>query len=142
MIKFRDLRRWKYKLTEPCQFQVGIKPAKILHVPAVDSYVTLRVDGALLIKEGYTWDGPSGPAPDLRCSMRGSLVHDALYQLMRSGKLSIDHRLLADNALRELLEADGMSRWLAWAHWVAVRLFAAKRAEPQLELLPAVRTAP
>ena len=46
-------------------------------------FVTLSKNGFLRIKTGYAWDGASGPAIDTRNFMRGSLVHDALYQLMR-----------------------------------------------------------
>jgi len=44
-------------------------------------------DGGLLIKAGYSWDGPSGSAIDTKNFMQGSLVHDALYQLLRENIL-------------------------------------------------------
>jgi hypothetical protein len=47
--------------------------------------------------KGYAWNGPSGPTLDTRNFMRGSLVHDALYQLMREGRM--------DNGLRRQNEA-------------------------------------
>lgn len=47
--------------------------------------------------------------------MRGSLVHDALYQLMRENHLDEDRwRPTADDILRRLCREDGMSAIRAW----------------------------
>lgn len=73
------------------------------------SYVYLDLDGTLTIREGYAWDGPSGPAIDTSNFMRGSLVHDALYQLMNEGRLPAECRAEADKALRRICREDGMS---------------------------------
>ena len=80
-------------------------------------------DRNLYIKEGYAWDGASGPGIDTRNIMRGSLVHDALYQLIREGLLPRTYRGLADQELYLVCRADGMFRLRAW--WVkkAVQLF-------------------
>ena len=40
-------------------------------------------EGELIIRNGYSWDGPSGPTIDTKNFMQGSLIHDALCQLMR-----------------------------------------------------------
>ncbi len=62
--------------------------------------------------------------------MRGSVVHDALYQLMREGRLNRDDwREAADDELTRLCLQDGMSKPRAW--WVnkGVRWFAKRAAE-------------
>lgn len=62
--------------------------------------------------------------------MRGSLVHDALYQLMREGIL--DHkkdREAADELLREICKEDGMSSIRAWWVYQGVR----KGGEPSVD---------
>ena len=61
---------------------------------------------------GYGRDGPSGPTLDTRDFIRGSLVHDALYQLMREGLL--DHSIHRE---------DGMTALRAWWVYQGVRLF-------------------
>ena len=49
--------------------------------------------------------------------MRGSLVHDALYQLMREGRLDKKgYRGPADRLLRSMCKKDNMSSIRAW--WV------------------------
>jgi len=63
--------------------------------------------------------------------MRGSLVHDALYQLMREEQLDKTHwRRSADEELVRICREDGMGRIRAW--WVlnAVRWFADEAASP------------
>lgn len=47
-------------------------------------YLALE-NGVLTIREGYRWDGPSTPRNiKLMGNMRASLVHDAIYDLMRA----------------------------------------------------------
>lgn len=90
----------------------------------VPGFITLEPSGKLTIYAGYAWDGPSGPTLDTRDFMRGSLAHDALYQLMREGLLNISHRDTADRFLVALCLEDGMSE--VRANWVyyAVKEFA------------------
>jgi len=72
-------------------------------------YIFLDKDWKIIIRKGYAWDGASGPTIDTKSSMRGSLVHDALYQLMRLGLLSEDLReSAADQLLHDICEEDGM----------------------------------
>ena len=83
----------------------------------------------LTIEKGYAWDGPSGPTWDSKNSMRASLVHDALYQLMRVGVLPESCRKPADDTLYQLCVEDGMFQWRAWAWWNGVRLGASGAAK-------------
>lgn len=99
--------------------------------PAVDiitDFIVLNNDGLLTIQKGYSWDGASGPTIDTDSFMRGSLVHDSLYQLMRDGKVDRKHRQYADELLRDICIEDGMYRWrAAYVYW-SVRLFAGSAA--------------
>ena len=66
--------------------------------------------------------------------MRGSLVHDALYQLMRLRALDYKvHRKQADEILREICLEDGMCAFRAWYVYQALRIFAEKGAQPKEE---------
>lgn len=87
-------------------------------------YLTFSRSGLLGIRAGYCWDGPSGLARDTRTFMRGSLIHDALYQLIRTGHLGDANRWkdIADQVLRELCLKDGMWWLRAWYTYYAVRL--------------------
>jgi len=55
--------------------------------------------------------------------MRGSLVHDALYQLMRLSALDYKaHRKRADEILREICLEDGICSFRAWYVYQAVHI--------------------
>lgn len=118
---------YKYQLKETYIIAIDIRPSS--HIDA--DYIVLDVAGNLTIKKGYAWDGPSGPTIDTLNFMRGSLVHDALYQLMRDSHLdSNSHRLAADRILQRICKEDGMWSLRAWWVYQAVRLFADPAADP------------
>lgn len=110
---------YKYQLEEDFELLVDLRPYNL----STNRFVSLDDLGMLRIGAGYAWDGASGPAIDTLNFMRGSLVHDALYQLIRLGVLSYEDRAAADELLYHLVREDGM--WLPRAAWVysAVRLF-------------------
>ncbi|MBC8551363.1 MAG: DUF1353 domain-containing protein [Bacteriovoracaceae bacterium] len=124
---YRKLTHYKYQLMQ--EYDIWIK---VLPQAAIDTqFIQLSIEGHLIIKKFYAWDGPSGPSIDTLTFMRGSLVHDALYQLMREGHLShIEHRKSADDILKEICLADGMSSFRAWYVYKAVRLFGEHSALP------------
>lgn len=104
---------YKYVLAEDYHTQIAIYPRVLIET----DYVTLTRDGRLTIRAGYCWDGPSGPSIDTRTFLRGSLVHDVLYQLMRHQFLLPEEwRKTADQILQRICINDGM--WLIRAWWV------------------------
>lgn len=116
--------RYKYRLTWPYSLKIALYPDSDIG----NEFVRLDEFGELRIAKKYAWDGPSGPTIDTADFMRGSLVHDALYQLMREGLLSRKHRLYADRLLRDLCREDGMPWWRAQYVYAAVRAFGASSA--------------
>ena len=87
------------------------------------SYITLD-EGVLYIDSGYAWDGASGPVMDRKSVMRASLVHDALYQLMRQDLLSReDWKQPADRVFQRMCIADGVWKWLAKCYYVGLKSF-------------------
>jgi len=118
---------YKYQLKQNCNVAIEIKPDQAIST----EFIELDTQGMLTVKRGYAWDGPSGPTIDTLTFMRGSLVHDALYQLMRGRHL--DHntcRETADRILQRICKQDGMWSLRAWAVYHAVRLFADPAADP------------
>ncbi len=114
---------YKYQLYETYTVFINI----VLPDPIITDYVQLK-DGYLIISKGYAWDGASGPTIDTKSSMRGALVHDALYQLMRLGLLPISYRPKADDLLHDICVEDGMWHFRAEGWEEAVSLFAAGAA--------------
>jgi hypothetical protein len=118
---------YKYQLQEAYSLEISILPAAAV----ANDYIALDPQGALRIAKGYAWDGPSGPTLDTRNFMRGSLVHDALYQLMREGLLDHTiHREAADRILQSLCREDGMTALRAWWVYQGVRLFGNPASDP------------
>ena len=118
---------YKYQLVETHDSSINIKPEQ----PITTDYIELSEEGRLIIKKGYAWDGPSGPTVDTLNFMRGSLVHDALYQLMREKHLDKEkYRQSADRLLQKICEADGMSRFRAWWVYLGVRWVGDPAADP------------
>jgi hypothetical protein len=68
--------------------------------------------------------------------MRASLVHDALYQLMREEKIDQGQRLRADEILRDICLDAGMSRIRAWWVFKGVRWGAEKATKPDMIVAP------
>ena len=113
----------------------------VLAAPISTEYIRLDAAGNLFIKRGYAWDGASGPTIQTKNTMRGSLVHDALYQLMREKQLDEDTwRSTADDILKQILREDGMSAIRAWYYHLAVRTFGGPASNPANDKL--VQTAP
>lgn len=111
---------YKYQLRQAYSDTVAIRPDE----PITTEYVSLTLEGTLTLRSGYAWDGPSGPSIDTPSFMRGSLVHDALYQLMRLGALDARRwRDVADRELQRMCREDGMLRVRAWWVYQGVRLF-------------------
>jgi hypothetical protein len=92
-------------------------------------YAEIWRDGFIRIKEGYEWDGPSGPTIDTDDFMDGALVHDVLYQMIREGHLPMRKRKEADQVLRTLCLVDGMPKWRACYVYYAVRWFGRSAAK-------------
>lgn len=131
-ITYRSLRGWKYS-TESV-FEINIEKRLDDSVVSSGGYIMLSKYGVMCIKKGYAWDGPSGPAIDTYDFMRASLVHDALYQLIREGMVPRSWRKHADVMMRKMCIEDGMSRTRAWLSYRAVRTFgesALKQEKPR-----------
>ncbi len=118
---------YKYQLVEIYSTKINVKPSEDI---ATD-YIELTTKGNLIIKKGYAWDGPSGPTIDTLNFMRGSLVHDALYQLMREGHLNrYEYRERVDRLLQDMCKKDDMSALRAWWVYYGVRLGGGPAADP------------
>ena len=117
---------YKYELARQYKLQTSI----VNHNVDI-RYLELDPLGVLTIHQGYKWDGPSGPTFDTKNFMRGSLVHDALYQFFRMREVNVKkYRKYADQLLREICIQDGMSSIRAWWVYYAVRIGSKKSGKP------------
>lgn len=126
---------YKYQLALDYELQTRIFPPNHIH----HDYFMLDKTGLLVIRKGYAFDGPSGPTFDTSDSMRASLVHDVLYQMIGHKLLPIDYRDDADYLFYDILREDGMPDFRAWAWLRAVRAFGhgpAKADEKPVKIAP------
>lgn len=134
-VMFRAVPRWRYQTRTPVYTDVGIVGQYLS-----TEYLILQNDGELVVcgtktamGAGYAWDGPSVPLCWLiptwlhrrlfRRYLIASLVHDAIYQLMRSGDVPIRHRKVADQAYLRVARRDGAGLIVSAIHYYAIRLF-------------------
>jgi hypothetical protein len=120
--------RYRYKLAEDEEVELTFNFCQFEHC-------FFAITGnKLLIKKGYKWDGASGPAIDTDSNRLATLVHDALYQLIREQILPYSYRLQADLELYKLMLQYGTKHatskiGLIWTYvrayyfFLAVRIF-------------------
>jgi hypothetical protein len=106
MLKFRS--KYKYQLAADITWQTKIKPVK----NAETSRVLLTTEGLIYVREGFAWDGCSGPVIDRPKNMRAGCIHDGLYLLMRAGELDHSFWPKADHEFRLILLESGNPQWL------------------------------
>ena len=117
---------YKYQLHDDYTVSTPVKPEQDIHT----RFIELSTDGILIIKSGYAWDGPSGPTIDSRNFRRGSLVHDAFYQLMRHKQLPQHIKNDSDRLLQAMCREDGMSRIRSWLVYQGVKYFGHPSTDP------------
>lgn len=127
MISYKS--SYKYQLVESYSMETGILPDDTV----VTEYLVLARGGKLWINAGYCWDGCSGPTFDSKSSMRGGLVHDALYQLIRLGHLDKKNRKKADALAAKIWKEDGMWVWRANSWLKALEWFGEGSTLPSAE---------
>lgn len=128
--KLIDHPKYKYELVDPYLIDTEIKltdPVEF-RTGSHELYGRIKVNGRIGLIPGYAWDGPSGPTFDTEDAMRGSLIHDALYQAMRTCQLNGSYRKFADDLFYRTCREDGMPWLRAWYFWAAVRVFGKKHA--------------
>ena len=119
---------YKYQLATSYSMPITIKPKKDIKT----EFITLDTKGKLTIKEGYAWDGPSGPVVDTKQNMRASLVHDALYQLMRLKKLSaMAYKDSSDKIFKNICIKDGVPKKIASAYYLGLKLGGKPATDPK-----------
>lgn len=120
---------YKYQTERDYSIQTAFRPAAFI----LADFLRMDTDGVLYIRKGYAWDGASGPTLDTKDSMRASLVHDALYQLMREGHLPAIGRALADQEFHRICLEDGMHPIRAAIWYAGVRVGGGPSASPAAE---------
>jgi len=127
---------YKYQVAKEFHIKLDIVP----YAPILRPFVKMDAEGDTWVLSGYAWDGASGPTWDTKNSMRGSLVHDILYQLIRLELIDPKHKEYADGLLYDLCVGDGMFKKRAkYWRWAVLKFGAGScrpSAEPKVEVAP------
>lgn len=111
---------YRYKLDEAYLYQL---PFSAPNATVRDGWVVV-INNQLAIANGYAWDGASTGLPwTPKKWIRPSLVHDAIYQLIREGQLPMERRGDADQIFYQLLRENQVNVVVANVAYLAVRLF-------------------
>lgn len=120
---------YKYQLAA----EVIIKlPFFVYEVRERNNWVCIDHAQNLIFAPGYAWDGASGMTIDTKATIRPSLAHDGLYQLMRENLLfAHKYKPLADKLLLDLLIEDGMNSLRATTWYLGVKMFGHQATQPR-----------
>ena len=99
-ISYIELKQYKYELSEDLVIQTNITGHNISH-----RFFSLDINGLLIVKGRYKWDGVSGPMYDSDNSMIGGCVHDSFYQMIRLELLPESEKENIDLEMRRLFKA-------------------------------------
>jgi hypothetical protein len=121
------------------QEAVTVKVGHALHAPLQAPFASIAAE-SLCVMGRYAWDGASFTPFKYfgtpTAWLTPSLVHDALYQLIREGLLDRQHRAAADRLFQDMLIERGVWRGLALVAYYAVRVcgnFAVRKTNPVRE---------
>lgn len=133
----RYRRGYKYQLESDYTYTLpeNMLPycAQVKIPDPLNPFFLILPHGAVYVFRGYAWDGASGPTLDTKSSIRGSLIHDVLYQAIRLRVLAPECRPLVDELLYQVCVEDGMLSARARMWYYTVRAFAGTAAEPTSE---------
>lgn len=142
--EFKDLQTVHYKAGYRYQttrdYEQWVASAGIYPVngPGGNEFVWLTIDGRLIIRKGYAWDGASGPAYNDKAFVRPSLGHDANAQLWQLGVIDDAGRRAADRLLGRMLRHD-MQLIADRMGWIPRTAFKALSYVRPLWVVPGVR---
>lgn len=105
------------QICQPAFYASGIAIPKRI----VTDFCVVSKKGDIWIKEGYAWNGASGPTIDTKKTECLSLFHDLWYQLIRLGLLPESYRKEGDKMLYALGRRDGMWKLRVWYWYRGVR---------------------
>ena len=119
MIYYKKRKKWKYVLQKDYTCQADIPVDELCDL----AFLKLEKNGNLTIKKNYAFDGATGLIFTPKSLIKGSLIHDALYQLIREKKIDIKCKKIADEILAQNCIESKIPKIFVWLVSLGVRLF-------------------
>jgi hypothetical protein len=126
-VKYKE--GYKFQTVGDTTLFIGITPPKSL----LFQWAILSNNGWLTIIHDYAWNGMSGIPLNIKSTMRGVVVHDVTYQMIRLGFLDIAWKDKADQNLRDMCIEDGLPKFMAATIYKAVQKFGLSSTAPKAE---------
>jgi hypothetical protein len=146
-VHYRQVERGVNLLLRPFEIATQFRPGgdllfELLEGPGgAHDRISLTMDGTLRIAAGFRWRSKVILWGN-RYTVRASLVHHAVYSLMRRGLIESKHRKAADCLFFTVLFQTDMPGVCVWLRYASVRLFGARLAARQRERGPLELWAP
>ncbi len=115
----------KFQTTRDCVLKTEVKG----YIVSTSKYV-LDQTGKMLVYSGYAWDGASGGI-DTKRTIRASLAHDVLYEMMRKRLIPRSEQFAADHTLLNIMRSDKAYAARAWAWFNMVSWFGRRSTDPK-----------
>jgi len=109
---------YKYQMRMNAVAESRIRPGKLIN----HEYFSISVDGVILVRRGYAWDGASFIAIDDPGTIYASVFHDAGYQAIRLQLLDPVWRKELDRMYESLCIEGRVNPARAKAHYAALRI--------------------
>jgi hypothetical protein len=125
-VKYRKRKSYEFELLTEETFHTDVRG-----YGTTTEFIHLSDEGLLTISKHYSWDGSSVPLKrmikpvwnsDKYCGI-ASLIHDALYQLIRDGNIPKSCKTIADLTYRNMCILGGMGKLQAAWRYKALRWF-------------------
>jgi len=104
--------RDRYTLAEDYTVVIELKPPQSL----THQRISLSPEGRLMIKRGYSWQGPQGYTGKIFVQMRASLIHSALNDLLTTGQLEPGDTSSIDDICGKVITSDQYGSRRVW--WI------------------------
>lgn len=107
-IKYDSVKNYKYRLLEEYVHDTRFDFSHLIDGVNLE-FINVTANGVITVRKGYSWDGASGPTWDTESTMRASLMHDVMYQLIRVEVISKKWQAEADILLWEIMREDSLT---------------------------------
>jgi hypothetical protein len=145
-MKYKHIKHHTYKYETTEDFTITL----LFNSSNVESNFYNFKNYNLKILSGYKWDGCSGPSIDTSFenlgdivykfgdNMVAGIVHDCLYQMLRTGELKQCYKKAADHELRRLMvfysNKGKVAKFRAWYHYIGVKIGGRFSCKPNSQL--------
>ena len=84
----------------------------------------------MVIRQGYYYDGASGPVRDTKRTMFAAAFHDVAYQAIREGLIGLEYKSSFDKLFADMCKERGQWEWLVGLYFKGLKKFGTRSCVP------------